>query len=390
MKGRIDVSDLVPKENVEWHRRVPPELDRWHSTNHLHGPGYWVWLIPLATDFTSLGIVASEEYHPFDTFNTWERAKEWLIKNEPQFYSMIESRTPDDFKVMRHYAHTSVQVLSHERWACTGEAAVFIDPFYSPGSDSIAFANCNITACIDLDRRGQLSQEICASLSSEFLQWSETATRVIHTCYKTMQSAMVGSAKGMFDLTLGAAVTIPLNFKMRFLPDYLERRDALLNAPGMFPKFARSFALADPVGVDLFTEWASKTRENGRFKWLHYFTVPFLRKTIDNHTVLGGDLIATLDNGADIVEAAVMAFFLLAVRDVAPQRLAEIPPWFNAWAVSLDPNRWQKDGLFEPWTPPRPDVVQEYYEQLIALYEWQEPPAVDWSPRERVHTAAAV
>jgi flavin-dependent dehydrogenase len=388
MTGRIDLADLVPRQNRRWHERVPADLDRYHSTNHLHGPGYWVWTIPLPSGSTSIGIVAAEDLHPFETFNTWPRALEWLSRHEPQFGDLMASRAPDDFRVMRRYSYSSVQVLSHERWACSGESAVFMDPFYSPGMDAIGFANCNIVAVMELDRQGALSEEACASLNSEFLQWSETATKVIQTCYRTMHSPLVGSAKVLFDLALGAAVTIPLNFKERYMPDYLARRDALLNSPTAFPKFARSFALAEPVGIDLFTQWIERTRESGSFQWLHYFTLPFLRTTIDNHTHLGGDLVGTLENGADIAEATVMAFFLLALRDVAPERLADIPAWFNAWAVSLNPDRWEQDGLFDAWTPPRTEVVQDYYHQLVALYDWASPPAVDWDSGARVAAGA--
>ncbi len=38
--------------------------ERWLSTNHLCGPGYWVWLIPLASGSHSVGIVADEKHAP--------------------------------------------------------------------------------------------------------------------------------------------------------------------------------------------------------------------------------------------------------------------------------------------------------------------------------------
>jgi hypothetical protein len=41
------------------------------------------------------------------------------------------------------------------RWALTGEAGVFLDPFYSPGSDFIAIGNGFITQLISLDLEGK-------------------------------------------------------------------------------------------------------------------------------------------------------------------------------------------------------------------------------------------
>ena len=52
---QIRVDDWSSSES--WHQRCG-EHKRWLSTNHLMGPGYWVWLIPLSSGATSVGIVA--------------------------------------------------------------------------------------------------------------------------------------------------------------------------------------------------------------------------------------------------------------------------------------------------------------------------------------------
>lgn len=46
-------------------------------------------------------------------------------------------------------------MFSDRRWALTGEAGLFLDPFYSPGSDFIAIGNTYITDLIAHDRRGR-------------------------------------------------------------------------------------------------------------------------------------------------------------------------------------------------------------------------------------------
>jgi hypothetical protein len=46
-------------------------------------------------------------------------------------------------------------VFSGQRWALTGEAGLFLDPFYSPGSDFIAIANTFITELVVRERSGQ-------------------------------------------------------------------------------------------------------------------------------------------------------------------------------------------------------------------------------------------
>ena len=62
---------------------------RYLSTVHFMDSGYWLWVIPLGSKNTSIGIVADPVIHPFDTFNTYEKAVEWMRVNEPLAYKML-------------------------------------------------------------------------------------------------------------------------------------------------------------------------------------------------------------------------------------------------------------------------------------------------------------
>ena len=116
------------------------------------GKGYWVWLIPLSSGLHSIGIVAGEEHHPFETFARPETALAWLAKHEPVLYEKIKDEPLEDFKVLRRFAYTSERVFSREqRWCCVGEAGVFVDPLYSPGSDLISLANVLSTEIMKAD-----------------------------------------------------------------------------------------------------------------------------------------------------------------------------------------------------------------------------------------------
>ena len=46
----------------------------------------------------------------------------------------------EDFLALQHFAHGCARVFSADRWALTGEAGVFTDPFYSPGRTSSRWA----------------------------------------------------------------------------------------------------------------------------------------------------------------------------------------------------------------------------------------------------------
>ena len=130
---------LVRRRRPGAARCEPPA--RWLSTNHLVGAGYWVWLIPLASGSHSVGIVADAKLHPLDTMNSFEKAMAWLERYQPQPCSTRSSGKRDrlqDFAFLRNFSYGCKQVFSGRRWALTGEAGLFLDPFYSPGSDFIA------------------------------------------------------------------------------------------------------------------------------------------------------------------------------------------------------------------------------------------------------------
>lgn len=154
VQGRLDPGFLVPAEEEAWHKRDLGGI-RWLSTTHLMGDGYWVWLIPLASGYTSVGIVVHDELHPFLTIHTLEKSLAWIREHEPVLSKVLERYEVEDFLCLRHYSYGAQKVCSADRWACVGEAGLFVDPFYSPGSDFIALANSYATELVKADLAGE-------------------------------------------------------------------------------------------------------------------------------------------------------------------------------------------------------------------------------------------
>lgn len=154
-KRHIKVDEWT--QDPAWRAGYEGKIQRWYSTNHLMGQGYWVWLIPLASGSTSMGIVAAEEFHNLSDFNSLEKAVAWLEKHEPQCAAAVRENLDhiQDFRAIKHYATECQQVFSGQRWGITGEAGFFHDPFYSPGSDFIAFSNTFLTDLIHRDLSGK-------------------------------------------------------------------------------------------------------------------------------------------------------------------------------------------------------------------------------------------
>jgi flavin-dependent dehydrogenase len=152
--ARIDLDEWSTDE--QWLNRCDPPY-RWLSTNHLCGEGYWAWLIPLSSGSHSVGIVCDANVHPLKTMNSFERAMEWFAKYQPRLAQALEDKRHllQDFVALRRFSYGCKQVFSGSRWALTGEAGVFLDPFYSPGGDFIAIANTYITELIAKDLAGE-------------------------------------------------------------------------------------------------------------------------------------------------------------------------------------------------------------------------------------------
>lgn len=152
---RVKVDDW--SSDAEWLEPHTGKLARWYSTNHLMGTGYWVWLIPLSSGSTSVGIVASESIHPLSSFNSPEKAMNWLRTHEAQCAEQLASHWHEmqDFLAIKRYATECGRVFGAKRWGIVGEAGFFHDPFYSPGSDFIAFANTLLCDLIHRDLTGR-------------------------------------------------------------------------------------------------------------------------------------------------------------------------------------------------------------------------------------------
>lgn len=348
IEGRVDPADLVPRDNVQWHERVPDD-NRYFSTTHLVDTGYWVWIIPLASGFTSIGIVADKDYHPLDGFRTRDRARGWLERHEPDFARLIADKTWVDFGSMRAYSHTSDKVFSIDRWACTGDAGVFADPMYAPGADLIAFANCSISNLVAKDLAGTLTEADVEAKSRFVISFGELLTRSIQINYRLLGHPNVMAAKLFWDILAGWSFVQPLFFGQTFLDS--DRHRAVRAA-------SRNFFYLSLQMNNFFCDWAATGGKSDiGYKWIDYFAVDDVRRMRERNLQPNKpleDLIEDQKLNMALIEEIAIVLFRIAVRDCHPDRYHEIADrWVNAWSISLDPATWEERGLFLPNTTPR-------------------------------------
>ena len=347
VKGRLDVDDLVPEGVSWWHGRSVE--DRFYSTNHITGHGYWVWLIPLSSGMTSVGIVADETIHPFRGFGTsHEVAMAWLREHEPRLWEAFKAKAPIDFLALRRYAFWSEKIFSARRWSCVGEAGVFLDPFYSPGTDFIGMSNTITATMIRLDRQNELTPSIADKYNKLYLDvLGPTTLSLYKGTYSTFGHARVFGAKYFWDTALYWGINAKLMFsRLIERPDLLDETIALLSKYRMLAERTQA----------MFIDYAAKTSEEGGWRVLGLSDLPLFRY-YHFRLLNPGSPEESLQEGwqnLKILEGLTLLFFQKAVQDCLPDRFDAVRDYagLNPYAVGLDPDAWERDGLFNPAARP--------------------------------------
>ncbi|MCI0734333.1 MAG: tryptophan 7-halogenase [Methylococcaceae bacterium] len=340
VEGRFDINDFVPRG--KWHEERDPGNIRYFSTNHLMGHGYWVWVIPLGSGHTSIGIVAAEEHHPLEERSRYETALEWLKKHEPVIAQHLDGKTPLDFRCFKNCSYGSSRTFSADRWACVGEAGVFLDPLYSYGLDFIAMSN-NIT--VEMIRR-DLSNELTPAAVEEFNHFYLTLTnnlmQLFNGAYHIFDKAHVMMAKVYWDTGFYWGFFAPLSFfKVFQKPELLSRMNYMKNTLALNLRMQQ-----------LFKDWArmpSSTQAPGFTRYPHLYS--YLSRA---HVELSRNksqerALRDMEKNCRMLEDTVRVWFLRAVESTMPEKLASIKARgrLNPYAVSLHPERWEEDGLFD-------------------------------------------
>lgn len=126
------------KEDFAWTQRTTGIRDA--ATNHIVGDGYWMWVIALANGEYSIGVVYDERLVSFPKEGRLADRLTAFIRSHPAGNDFLGDGEviAEDVHARGHFAYRAKQFIG-DGWALVGDAAAFIDPFYSPGMDWIAF-----------------------------------------------------------------------------------------------------------------------------------------------------------------------------------------------------------------------------------------------------------
>ena len=271
IQSEIDVTNW--SDNKEWQDFLEPGLRRL-GTIHFMDVGYWLWLIPLSSGSTSVGIVADAKIHPFSEINRLSKAMVWLKKNEPQAAGIIEPLLDKvlDFKALKHFPHHTERMYSADRWAVTGESGAFLDPLYSPGTDFIALNNTWLTDLILRDMRGENIELHATVYEKTHLATVDNWIPVYQNKYQLMGSTQIMVAKIFWDWATYWSITTLL-----FVNDGYTDIQVLKKLFGTNKKAGIKLGALNVKVQQLFLDWKEYDTASFSSRYIDPFDVDYLR-----------------------------------------------------------------------------------------------------------------
>jgi len=309
LKGEIDIDEWT--DNKEWKDKLKPKL-RYLSTVHFLDKGYWVWIIPLGSKNTSIGIVADQKLHPFDQINQYHKALSWLEKNEPLCHKMLEPFSKGDglldFLILKHYGHSTGKIYSAEqRWATTGESGPFLDPFYSPGTDFIAMNNTWLSDLILRDLNGEDITLRTLVYEQTHLNIFEAWTHIYQNKYQLYGSTQIMVVKIFWDWAVYWSV-LALLFTNNAFTDLQLLKELFASESGLGRKFTKLHIQMQKF----FIQWKPYDTEVFSDRYIDPFDLEFLKKFQQGIDVQHGDnnkLLAQVTENIKILEKVAAQIF---------------------------------------------------------------------------------
>jgi flavin-dependent dehydrogenase len=128
------------------------------ATNHYMGFGYWVWFIPLGNGETSVGVVFDTRLMDLDRGSNMAAAYDAFLRRIPMAAELLEGARmrPEDLRTFSNLAYVTRQYMG-DGWALVGDAAAFLDPYYSPGLDHASFS---VEATVEIVKAQTSGQDV--------------------------------------------------------------------------------------------------------------------------------------------------------------------------------------------------------------------------------------
>src|SRR6185295_3232370 len=151
------------------------------ATNHYLGFGYWVWLIPLGNGETSIGIVFDTRLIQLERGENMAREYLAFLHAIPAIAELLgdgASMKADDLRTYSNLAYATRQYMV-DGWALMGDAAAFLDPYYSPGLDHASFS---VEATVEIVKAQTAGEDVAARIAEH----NATFVRSYHRFFRAI------------------------------------------------------------------------------------------------------------------------------------------------------------------------------------------------------------
>lgn len=152
------------------------------GTNHYSGYGYWIWVIPLGNSETSIGVVFDKRL--VDLHHSKNRPADFVafLKAIPALAELLEGAEPrfEDLRFYSHLPYATKQYMGRG-WALLGDAAVFLDPYYSPGLDHAAFS---VEATVNIIKDETMGKDVTATIAEHNETFVRSYWRFFRAAYQ--------------------------------------------------------------------------------------------------------------------------------------------------------------------------------------------------------------
>lgn len=239
----------------EWSRAVYGLRNT--ATNHVIGDGWWSWWIPLKGGDVSVGVVWDQRLVDFPKEGgIGERVKSFLMEHPVGREMIVDAEFCEEDQLWRRNLAYYSTTFAGDGFVLVGDAAAFMDPFYSPGMDWISFTTFSAADLITKQRNGMLTEETLTRYNRDFStchrRWFES---IYKDKYEYMGEFDLMSLAFRFDLGLyyWGVVEVPFNMG-----------EEALTAPPFSPPSGRLFAGLMSTYNRRFAQIARRRRKEGR------------------------------------------------------------------------------------------------------------------------------
>jgi flavin-dependent dehydrogenase len=168
-RGAADLDGVgVMGSSARRSRLHPIAASRRLATNHFCGYGWWCWAIPLAGGETSVGLVYNRELFQLDGEGGLADRYRAFVTAQAGLRELLAGAVMEegDCRGVSHLPYCAERYAG-KGWALVGDAASFIDPYYSPGLDHVAISTWATERLVEEDLDGRLDEALLTARLEE-------------------------------------------------------------------------------------------------------------------------------------------------------------------------------------------------------------------------------